>query len=136
MAIEAPQIRDLTAEFPVLSREINGYPITYLDSAATSQTPQVVIDAIVDYYTNHRASVHRGVYPLIVEATDLYEGARERIAAWLGSTPAGDDLHRQRDRLDQPRRPLLGPHQPEPGRHRARDRDGAPLRRRAVAADL
>jgi cysteine desulfurase / selenocysteine lyase len=79
-------IRDLTAEFPVLRREINGYPLTYLDSAATSQTPQVVIDAIVDYYTNHRASVHRGVYPLVLESTDLYEGARERIAAWLGST--------------------------------------------------
>ena len=87
MATETPQIRDLTAEFPVLHREIDGHQITYLDSAATSQTPQVVIDAIVDYYTNHRASVHRGVYPLIVEATDLYEGARERIAAWLGSTP-------------------------------------------------
>jgi cysteine desulfurase/selenocysteine lyase len=87
MATEAAQIRDLTAEFPVLRRQIDGYPITYLDSAATSQTPQVVIDAIVDYYTNHRASVHRGVYPLTVEATDLYEGARDRIAAWLGSTP-------------------------------------------------
>jgi cysteine desulfurase/selenocysteine lyase len=79
-------IRDLAAEFPVLRREIDGYPLTYLDSAATSQTPQVVIDAIVDYYTNHRASVHRGVYPLILESTDLFEGARERIAAWLGST--------------------------------------------------
>ncbi len=87
MATQTAQIRDLTAEFPVLRRSIDGYPITYLDSAATSQTPQVVIDAIVDYYTNHRASVHRGVYPLIVEATDLYEGARARIAAWLGSTP-------------------------------------------------
>jgi cysteine desulfurase / selenocysteine lyase len=73
-------------QFPVLRREIDGRRIVYLDSAATSQTPQVVIDAIVDYYTEHRASVHRGVYPLIVEATDLYEGARERIAAWLGST--------------------------------------------------
>ncbi|HWD69479.1 MAG TPA: SufS family cysteine desulfurase [Solirubrobacteraceae bacterium] len=87
MAIETTPIRDLKAEFPVLRREFDGYPLTYLDSAATSQTPQVVIDAIVDYYSNHRASVHRGVYPLIVEATDLYEGARERIAAWLGSTP-------------------------------------------------
>jgi cysteine desulfurase/selenocysteine lyase len=87
MTTEATQLRDLTAEFPVLRRQIDGYPITYLDSAATSQTPQVVIDAIVDYYTNHRASVHRGVYPLTVEATDLYEAARERIAGWLGSTP-------------------------------------------------
>jgi cysteine desulfurase/selenocysteine lyase len=86
MATQATNIRDLTAEFPVLAREVNGQPLTYLDSSATSQTPQVVIDAIVDYYTNHRASVHRGVYPLVVEATELYEGARERIAAWLGST--------------------------------------------------
>ncbi|MDE3134918.1 MAG: aminotransferase class V-fold PLP-dependent enzyme, partial [Acidobacteriota bacterium] len=81
------RIAAIASEFPVLGREIDGHPLTYLDSSATSQTPQVVIDAIVDYYTNHRASVHRGVYPLIVEATDLYEGARERIAAWLGSTP-------------------------------------------------
>jgi cysteine desulfurase / selenocysteine lyase len=78
--------RDVSADFPVLRREFDGRRVVYLDSAATSQTPQVVIDAMVDYYTNHRASVHRGVYPLIVEATDLYEGARERIAAWLGST--------------------------------------------------
>jgi cysteine desulfurase/selenocysteine lyase len=60
--------------------------LTYLDSAATSQTPQPVIDALNSYYTRSRASVHRGVYPLAVEATELYEGARERIARWLGST--------------------------------------------------
>ncbi|HWF56019.1 MAG TPA: SufS family cysteine desulfurase [Solirubrobacteraceae bacterium] len=76
----------LAAEFPVLRREIDGYPITYLDSAATSQTPQPVIDAITGYYTHSRASIHRGVYPLAVEATDLFEGARARIAAWLNST--------------------------------------------------
>jgi len=58
----------------------------YLDSAATSQTPQPVIDAMTGYYTQSRASVHRGVYTLAVEATDLFEGARQRIADWLGST--------------------------------------------------
>jgi cysteine desulfurase / selenocysteine lyase len=77
---------DVAAEFPVLSREFDGRPVVYLDSAATSQTPQPVIDAMTLYYTESRASVHRGVYPLAVEATDLYEGARERIARWLGST--------------------------------------------------
>ncbi len=86
MTTSASGLRDLTAEFPVLRREVDGRPLVYLDSAATSQTPQVVIDAMVDYYTNFRASVHRGVYPLVIEATDRYEGARERIAAWLGST--------------------------------------------------
>jgi cysteine desulfurase/selenocysteine lyase len=87
MATVGSALRDTAAEFPVLSREFDGRPVAYLDSAATSQTPQVVIDAIVDYYTRTRASVHRGVYPLTVEATDLFEGARDRIAAWLGSTP-------------------------------------------------
>ena len=86
MTAVAP-LQDVSAEFPVLSRRIGGYPITYLDAAATSQTPQPVIDAMTSYYTESRASIHRGVYPLAVEATDLYEGARRRIADWLGSTP-------------------------------------------------
>jgi cysteine desulfurase/selenocysteine lyase len=80
-------LSEIAAEFPVLSRRIDGKPITYLDSAATSQTPQPVIDAMTSYYTQSRASIHRGVYPLAVEATELYEGARRRIADWLGSTP-------------------------------------------------
>src|SRR6201993_2954995 len=79
-------IRDVTDQFPVLRREFDGRPLVYLDSAATSQTPQPVIDAMTRYYTESRASIHRGVYPLAVEATDLFEGARERIAGWLGST--------------------------------------------------
>jgi cysteine desulfurase/selenocysteine lyase len=79
-------IRDVTGEFPVLRREFDGRRVVYLDSAATSQTPQAVIDAMTRYYTESRASIHRGVYPLAVEATDLFEGARQRIADWLGST--------------------------------------------------
>ena len=66
-------------EFPTLDRE----GLVYLDSSATSQTPRTVIDAMTDYYENHRASVHRGVYPLQVEATELFEGARERIARFV-----------------------------------------------------
>src|SRR5437764_14340934 len=80
-------VREVAAEFPVLRRRIDGYPLTYLDSSATSQTPQVVLDAMTRYYTHSRASIHRGVYPLAIEATDLYEGARSRIADWLKSTP-------------------------------------------------
>jgi cysteine desulfurase/selenocysteine lyase len=79
-------MRDVAAEFPVLRREFDGRSVVYLDSAATSQTPQPVIDAMTRYYTESRASVHRGVYPLAVEATDLFEGARQRVAQWLGST--------------------------------------------------
>ena len=103
---------------------------------ATSQKPRVVIDAIEDYYARHNANIHRGVYPLAVEATDLYEGARERAAAWLGSTRQGDDLHQERDRGDQPRGLRLGPAQ---RRRRRRDRahaDGAPLEHRPLAAAL
>ncbi len=77
-------LETVAAEFPVL----NGDPgLVYLDSSATSQTPQPVIDAMTRYYTESRASIHRGVYPLAVEATDLFEGARARIASWLRSTP-------------------------------------------------
>jgi cysteine desulfurase / selenocysteine lyase len=70
----------LAHEFPTLDRE----GLVYLDSSATSQTPRVVIDAMDDYYEAHRASVHRGVYPLQVEATEMFEGARERIARFVG----------------------------------------------------
>jgi cysteine desulfurase / selenocysteine lyase len=80
-------LADIQSQFPVLRRTFGGYPVTYLDSSATSQTPQPVIDAMNRYYTESRASIHRGVYPLAVEATDLYEGARQRIADWLRSTP-------------------------------------------------
>jgi cysteine desulfurase/selenocysteine lyase len=71
---------DVRALFPSLQRE----GVAYLDSAATSQTPEPVLAAMDDYYRHHRASVHRGVYPLAAEATDLFEGARTRIAHWLG----------------------------------------------------
>ncbi len=80
---------DLSAtreDFPVLRREFGGRPVVYLDSAATSLTPEPVVDAMDAYYRSYRASVHRGVYPLAVEATDAFEGARERIADWLGSS--------------------------------------------------
>jgi cysteine desulfurase/selenocysteine lyase len=69
----------LATDFPCLQRE----GLVYLDSAATSQTPQPVIDAMDDYYQRHRGTVHRSVYALAAEATELFEGARDRIAAFL-----------------------------------------------------
>jgi cysteine desulfurase/selenocysteine lyase len=80
------ELRDVSAEFPVLRREFDGRPVVYLDSSATSLTPTPVVEAMDRYYNDYRSSVHRGVYPLAVEATDEFEGARERIAQWLGST--------------------------------------------------
>jgi cysteine desulfurase / selenocysteine lyase len=71
------------ADFPVLAQE----GLTYLDSAATAQTARPVLEAMDEYYTEYRASIHRGVYPLAARATDAYEGARERVATFAGSTP-------------------------------------------------
>ena len=68
-------------DFPILLRKVNGKPLVYLDNAATSQTPQQVIDVIVDYYSNYNANIHRGVHSLSQEATDKYEHARQTIQA-------------------------------------------------------
>lgn len=72
-------IEKIRADFPILSRKVNGHPLVYLDNAATSQTPRQVIDTIVDYYEYHNANIHRGVHALSQEATDLYENARETL---------------------------------------------------------
>ncbi|GEQ84697.1 cysteine desulfurase [Patiriisocius marinistellae] len=74
-------VHAIRKEFPILSREVNGYSLVYLDNAATSQKPQQVIDAIVDYYSNYNANIHRGVHSLSQEATDAYEAARKKIQA-------------------------------------------------------
>ena len=76
MSLDVTTIRK---DFPILSREVNGRPLVYLDNAATSQTPQQVIDVIVDYYQNYNANIHRGVHALSQEATDAYEEARQKI---------------------------------------------------------
>ena len=66
-------------DFPILNRKVNGKPLVYFDNAATSQTPQQVIDVIADYYSNYNANIHRGVHQLSQEATDRYEEARQTI---------------------------------------------------------
>ena len=81
MALDVQKIR---AVFPILQRQVNGHPLVYLDNAATSQKPQVVIDAIVDYYSNYNANIHRGVHSLSQEATDVYEAARNKIQQHFG----------------------------------------------------
>ena len=76
MAFDVQKIR---TDFPILSRKVNGYPLVYLDNAATSQKPQIVIDCIVDYYSNYNANIHRGVHTLSQEATNAYEASRQKI---------------------------------------------------------
>ena len=73
------------ADFPILAREVNGKPLVYLDNAATTQKPRQVIQAIVDYYEGYNANVHRGVHALSQEATDRYEGARAKVARFIGA---------------------------------------------------
>src|SRR5690606_7459465 len=81
----------IRADFPILAREVNGRPLVYLDSAAASQKPQQVIDAIAEYYGRHHANVHRGAHTLSVEATELYEEARRKLAAFIGA-PSPDSV--------------------------------------------
>ncbi|HEX2025683.1 MAG TPA: cysteine desulfurase [Actinomycetota bacterium] len=82
---DAVDVETIRRDFPILSREMSGRPLVYLDSASTSQKPRAVIDAVVDFYERHNANAHRGIYPLGQEATDAYEGARERVAAFIGA---------------------------------------------------
>ncbi|MFD0993830.1 aminotransferase class V-fold PLP-dependent enzyme [Tenacibaculum geojense] len=72
-------IDKIRADFPILNRKVHGKPLVYLDNGATSQTPQSVINTIVDYYSNYNANIHRGVHTLSQEATDKYEEARIKI---------------------------------------------------------
>ncbi|RUT46251.1 cysteine desulfurase [Paenibacillus anaericanus] len=73
-------------QFPILHQEINGHPLVYLDSAASSQKPKVVLDALKHYYEWDNANVHRGVHTLGSRATDDYEGAREKVARFIGAS--------------------------------------------------
>lgn len=75
-------------DFPILSREVNGKPLVYFDNAATSQTPQQVIDAIVDYYSRYNSNIHRGVHTLSQEATDAYEEARIKVQQHFNAAKA------------------------------------------------
>ena len=86
--IHKPQsLADLVrADFPILHREVHGKSLVYLDNAATSQKPHAVIHALEHYYSHYNANVHRGVHTLSSEATDAYEGAREKIAKFVNAS--------------------------------------------------
>ena len=72
-------IKKIRADFPILNQQVNGKPLVYLDNAATSQKPQVVIDSLVNYYSTLNANIHRGVHTLSQQATNAYEQAREKL---------------------------------------------------------
>lgn len=73
------------ADFPLLKQTINDHPLVYLDNAATTQKPQVVIDSLVDYYTRLNANIHRGNHSLAVQATEAYEEARRKVAGYINA---------------------------------------------------
>lgn len=79
-------LQALRAQFPILSQKVDGKPLVYLDNAATTQKPQVVIDAIVDFYTHCNANVHRGAHQLSDEATRRYEQARDTVATFINAS--------------------------------------------------
>ncbi|SFE94493.1 cysteine desulfurase [Alteribacillus iranensis] len=76
-------VKEIRKQFPILDQEVNGKPLVYLDSAATSQKPVQVIEAVNDYYRRYNSNVHRGVHTLGSLATDAYEGAREKVRSFL-----------------------------------------------------
>ena len=81
-------VETVRQDFPILSREVHGKPLVYLDNAATTQKPRLVIDALVNYYECHNANIHRGLHTLAEEATTAHEDARAKVARFIKS-PAG-----------------------------------------------
>ncbi|MDQ1003553.1 selenocysteine lyase/cysteine desulfurase [Neobacillus niacini] len=78
-------IKEIKEQFPILNQHVNGHPLVYLDSSATSQKPKAVIDALDSYYKNYNSNVHRGVHTLGTKATDAYEGAREKVKNFINA---------------------------------------------------
>jgi len=83
--LAALDVANIRADFPILGREVHGRPLVYLDSAASSQKPRAVIEAMSDYFAAHHANVHRGAHQLSVEATDAFEAARAKVARFAGA---------------------------------------------------
>ncbi|UCC72173.1 MAG: cysteine desulfurase [Gemmatimonadota bacterium] len=84
--MKAPlDVKAIKAEFPILGQEVHGHPLVYLDNAASSQKPRIVLEALVRYYERDHANVHRGIHELSTRATQAYEGARARVARFIGA---------------------------------------------------
>ena len=88
-SLPATELARIRSDFAVLGESVNGYPLVYLDSAATSQKPESVLSVIMDYYRHSNANVHRAVHTLSSRATEGYEAARHRVATWLNAEPEG-----------------------------------------------
>jgi len=89
----ALDVASIKEDFPILRREVHGKRLVYLDSASSSQKPTLVLDAMDEYYRAHHANVHRGVYTIAEEATSAFEGARRRIARFVGASSAEEIVY-------------------------------------------
>jgi cysteine desulfurase / selenocysteine lyase len=78
-------LKKIRADFPILKREVRGKPLVYLDNAATTQKPRQVVDALVNFYEQHNANVHRGVHTLSDESTQMMEDARAKVSAFINA---------------------------------------------------
>ena len=79
---------EIRKDFPVLQKRVNGHPLVWFDNGATTQKPRQVIDAISDYYSNYNSNIHRGAHTLAAQATDAYEGAREKVRKFINASSA------------------------------------------------
>ena len=79
-------VKEIRKQFPILDQEVNGHPLVYLDSAATSQKPFKSLKRLNDYYREYNSNVHRGVHTLGTRATDGYEGAREKVRKFINAS--------------------------------------------------
>jgi cysteine desulfurase/selenocysteine lyase len=89
---EPLDVERVREDFPILEREINGEPLVYLDNAATTQTPDPVVDAIADYYRRYNSNVHRGIHTLSQEASIAYEDAHDRLAEFVGAEGGREEM--------------------------------------------
>jgi len=78
---------ELRNDFPIFKKKINGKDLVYLDNASTTQKPYSVIESITDFYSNYNSNIHRAVYQLAEEATELYEHSRDKIANFINVRP-------------------------------------------------
>jgi len=90
LSATSPSWERIREEFPALNQQVNGHPLVYLDNAATTQKPRAVIQALDRFYAHDNANVHRGLHALSMRATDAYEGARARVAAFVNAADPGE----------------------------------------------
>ena len=132
---DALDVAALRKEFPLLEQSSHGKRLVYLDSAASSQRPRAVLEAMDHYYETTHANVHRGVYAIAEEATRQFEEARHAVGRFIGAPQPGDRdrLREERHRGAQPRRPLLRPPPSARGQGDPAHRARAPRQPRALA---